>query len=74
MEIFIALFTTLITLFVLLLKIVIGGFFYFLPAIIGARRRHASQKPLFWSNLLLGWTGFGWLALTLWACLGKKRY
>ncbi len=74
MEIFIALFATLVTLFILLLKLVIGGLAYFLPTVIAVKRRHASKKALFWTNLLLGWTFFGWIATTVWACLGEKRY
>ncbi|HMO20149.1 MAG TPA: superinfection immunity protein [Candidatus Melainabacteria bacterium] len=45
-----------------------------LPTVIAVKRRHASKKALFWTNLLLGWTFFGWIATTVWACLGEKRY
>lgn len=36
---------------------------YFLPAIIGRKRRNA--RELFWLNFVIGWSGVGWIiALT----------
>lgn len=46
---------------------------YFLPWIIGVLRRHPRRGALFILNLLVGWTGIGWLALSAWAILEKPR-
>lgn len=44
---------------------------YFLPSIIGHR------KPAFGGillvNLLLGWTGIGWIVALIWACTAEER-
>lgn len=46
---------------------------YFLPTIITAHRGfHALGFGLL--NLFFGWTGFGWLALLLWALLREPAY
>jgi hypothetical protein len=48
----------------------VGGviflFLYFLPTIIGARK--ANSAAIFVLNLLLGWTGLGWIVALVWAC------
>lgn len=43
------------------------GFFvlYFLPSLIGARKRNTNA--IFALNLLLGWTVIGWIAALVWA-------
>ena len=38
---------------------------YFLPAILGSKKRNAGA--IFVVNLLLGWTIVGWIACLLWA-------
>ena len=38
---------------------------YFLPAIIGRHKRDATG--IFLVNLLLGWTGIGWIIALIWA-------
>ena len=40
---------------------------YFLPAILGRRKRNA--RALFVLNLLLGWTFLGWVGALIWALL-----
>jgi hypothetical protein len=45
---------------------------YFLPAIIASVREADDRVALVWLNLLLGWTGIGWLALFLWAMLARR--
>ena len=42
---------------------------YFLPAIIGRDKRHATGILLF--NFFLGWTGIGWIMAFLWACVAE---
>jgi hypothetical protein len=41
--------------------------FYFLPTIIGHYQDHYSFRNLFLVNLLLGWTGIGWIVAFIWA-------
>jgi TM2 domain-containing membrane protein YozV len=43
---------------------------YFLPSIVGAARDYKGAG-IFFVNLLLGWTGIGWLAAFIWACVGR---
>jgi len=50
------------------LFIVLGIVIYFLPTIIGVERRHQSAGGITVLNLLLGWTGLGWIIALVWAC------
>ena len=47
--------------------------FYFLPAIIGSRRRINASGALFFVNLLFGWTVLGWFLCLIWAASGATR-
>jgi hypothetical protein len=40
---------------------------YFIPFFIAAGRRHRFSTAIGLINLLLGWTGIGWLAAIIWA-------
>ena len=40
---------------------------YFLPAIIAHARRHRQTAPITLINLLLGWTGLGWVLAFFWS-------
>lgn len=40
---------------------------YFLPTFVASRRRHHNANAIFLLNLLLGWTGIGWIAAMIWA-------
>ena len=46
---------------------------YFLPTIVAAHRGHRSGG-MFLLNLLLGWTGVGWLVLLFYALAAAPRY
>lgn len=48
-----------------LLGLLLTAIFYFLPIILGRKKRRA--MALFWLNLLGGWTGLGWLIAFIWA-------
>lgn len=48
-------------------------YFYFLPFAIAYARRHNYTKTVFLLNLLLGWTGLGWIFLLIWSFTGKKQ-
>ncbi|MET4106006.1 superinfection immunity protein [Hymenobacter sp. UYP22] len=47
------------------LTIVLMGGIYFLPSIIGRKKRQAMS--IFALNLLLGWTVLGWIGALIWA-------
>jgi hypothetical protein len=49
----------------LLIPVLFGLALYFLPSIIGARKRNAGA--IFALNLLLGWTLIGWVVALVWA-------
>jgi membrane protein DedA with SNARE-associated domain len=40
---------------------------YFFPSIIAWQRRHHQTLAIFLLNLLLGWTGLGWIGALIWA-------
>lgn len=40
---------------------------YFLPAIVAHRKYHRNSEAIFILNLLMGWTGFGWVLALVWA-------
>jgi hypothetical protein len=40
---------------------------YFLPAIIAHVRRHRQIAAISLLNLVLGWTGLGWVLVFFWA-------
>ena len=44
---------------------------YFLPSIIGHRKQAFGGILLV--NLLLGWTGIGWIVALIWACTAEDR-
>jgi Superinfection immunity protein len=41
--------------------VAISGFLYFVPTVIAVSRRAPNAVSVFGVNLLLGWTGIGWL-------------
>ena len=45
---------------------------YFIPCIVGSSRKIENQFLLFITNLLFGWTVFGWLGCLLWAALAQS--
>ena len=49
------------------LAIVVVPPLYFLPAVLAASKSHAHAAALFFADLMLGWTGIGWLACLIWA-------
>ena len=44
---------------------------YFLPTIVGCRKRNAPAICVL--NLLLGWTILGWIVALVWACTIDER-
>ena len=41
--------------------------FYFLPWGVAASNHHLNTTAIFILNLLLGWTGLGWIVALIWA-------
>jgi hypothetical protein len=41
--------------------------FYFLPAIIAAKRETKHEGMIFLINIVFGWTVLGWIAALIWA-------
>jgi len=54
-----------ISILVLLVLLIFGGLFYFLPAIIGRKKKSAGW--IFLCNLFFGATGVGWIVCLIWA-------
>ena len=58
-------------------QIMIVGVFllpvYFIPAIVAAARGHTQKWPIFWLNVLLGWTFLGWVASLVWAVSNFRK-
>jgi hypothetical protein len=56
-----------------LLLLVIGFFFYFLPALVASHRKNPNATAIFVLNLLLGWSVIGWVVALVWAFSGENR-
>ena len=61
-------------LFLVILALCAILYLYSLPFAIAYARRHKYTKTVFLLNLLLGWTGLGWIVLLIWAFAGKKKH
>ncbi|WP_203292424.1 superinfection immunity protein [Maricaulis parjimensis] len=46
---------------------------FFLPALIALLRGHDNTFAIFLTNLLLGWTGIGWLVALIWSFTAIRR-
>lgn len=56
---------------VLLLYISTVVLIYFVPAILARNRTHATAIRVL--NVLIGWTGIGWIALVIWALVATRQ-
>lgn len=45
----------------------------FLPTIIALLRGHDNTFAIFLTNLLLGWTGIGWIIALIWSFTAIRR-
>jgi hypothetical protein len=46
---------------------IFSALIYFIPAIVGRKKRNASA--IFWLNFFLGWTVVGWVGALVWALM-----
>ena len=46
---------------------------YFIPFMVAAARDHDSFVAILLVNTAIGWTGIGWIAVLLWACLSPPQ-
>jgi hypothetical protein len=54
---------------VTLIFVVFAFVVYFLPTIIAKMREHYNQNAILLLNLILGWTGIGWVIALIWAVM-----
>jgi hypothetical protein len=47
--------------------VLFGLIIYLLPIVIGALRHKTNLTPLLLVDILLGWTGIGWIFCVYWA-------
>ena len=45
---------------------------YFLPFGLAKYRKHHQSDAILMTNLLLGWTGIGWIAALIWAATATE--
>jgi ABC-type transport system involved in cytochrome c biogenesis permease component len=50
-----------------LIGLIIVAVPYFAPSIVAFVRHHHNQWAIFALNLLLGWTGLGWIGALVWS-------
>ena len=46
---------------------------YLIPYLIAASRKHHQNAAIFALNLLLGWTGLGWIAALVWSLTSVQQ-
>lgn len=46
---------------------------YLIPTIIALMLKHQSTLAIGVVNVLLGWTGLGWIAALVWSLTGARR-
>ncbi|MCP2679688.1 superinfection immunity protein [Maricaulaceae bacterium NA33B04] len=52
--------------------LVVVALFYFLPALIALLRGHHNGFAIFLTNVLLGWTGIGWIVALIWSTTASQ--
>lgn len=45
---------------------------YFLPTYIAYRKQKKNAMAIMVTNVLVGWTGIGWLAVLIWALIEDR--
>ena len=49
----------------------LAAFAYFAPSMTAYRRNHHNAAPILALNLLLGWSGLGWIIAMIWALTSR---
>lgn len=49
------------------LVMVLSWALYFIPAVVAFLRAHHSKVAILTLNILLGWTGIGWIVALVWS-------
>jgi len=57
----------------MLLLVVVGVLFYFLPTLVAWNRHKRNTVAIFLLNLFLGWTLVGWVVSLVWAVSVDKN-
>lgn len=57
----------------IIVAVVLGLMFYFIPTMIASLRVSSKYWTVFWFNLLLGWTGIGWILAIVIAVFSQPR-
>jgi len=56
-----------------LLLILIAALIYLLPGVIASYVRHRYAVAIWALNILLGWSGLGWVAALVWALMAQRQ-
>lgn len=54
--------------------LLIAAAIYFFPTIVAGIRHHHNATAIFFVNLLLGWTFFGWVFAFVWSVTAPRPY
>ena len=54
-------------------SLIIFAILYFIPNIVAYGRHHASGHAILALNVLLGWTGIGWIIAMIWSLTGNVK-
>ena len=57
----------------LIFIIIIAALLFFVPSVIAYNRNHDNRGWVLLLNILLGWTGLGWIFCLFWAIFGKTE-
>ena len=64
--------TNIIDTVVIIVVIVLILLIYFLPSVVAGFRKHSCRWAIFFLNLFMGFTGFGWVAAFVWAFINNS--
>lgn len=56
------------------LAVILSFLIAFLPTVIALARGHPNTFAIFLTNLLLGWTGIGYLIALIWSFTAIRRH
>ena len=56
-----------------LIFMIIIGLLHFVPSVIAFLRDHQSKWAILVLNIVLGWSGIGWIAALIWSLTGVRK-